>query len=354
MPLRGKLLLFALGAAGLLSPSFLRAAEDMAPATPVTTAPAEAPVAPPPNGDQIATAPGTLTPQTDPTILTQTVRGQVVGYTLPSQTYAVTQQTQLMGMSFLYLQALGGWVQGAGTTHDDGTTTYRSTTPTRVLKQPVAERELSESEAQAYIKPKNADCPPGSKIQKDAEDILNKTPVKAKSATGARGVDAACQKIIQRDGSYGPWGEHIYRTLSPEKQPALFQKNLSDMPSLCPKFSSMENEEKRKFWVWVFMAMADRESSCRERITARGPNGTAAGVLQLHLGSEGNYGGCPASTRALVATDSFSCAARMLNGYVRKTGSLFANVGSTYWQVLHKNSDGARTRDIIRGYGGCR
>lgn len=352
MPFRKKLLLLALGAAGVIAPSSPRAAEDMAPAAPVTTAPAE-PLPVSATGEQVATAPGTVTAQTDSGILTQTVRGQVIGYTVPNQTYLVTQQTQLMGMSFLYLQAMNGWVQGIGSTNPEGTTTYTAPAATRVLKAPAAERELSEAEVKSHYQNKNADCPPNSKIQKESEDILSKTPVKAKSETGARGVDAACQKIIQRDGSYGPWGEHIYRTLSPEKQPALFQKNLSDMPDLCPKFSSMDDEEKRKFWVWVFMAMADRESSCRERITARGPNGTAAGVLQLHLGSEGNYG-CPSGTRALVATESFSCGARMLNNYVRKTHSLFANVGSTYWQVLHKNSDGARTRAIIRGYGGCR
>lgn len=165
----------------------------------------------------------------------------------------------------------------------------------------------------------------------------------------------ACTEFIRDDRSYGTWGEHIFNRLSPNTHPALFGQ-IQDLPQLCPKFNSMDVVQKKQFWIYVFAAMAFKESSCNYRITAVGKNDTAAGLLQLPMNrSMLNAQRC-SNVNPLNAQDNLTCSLTILNRNIETNGKLFYNSAAGergYWQVLQTDKDGDGVRMRMRMYTPC-
>lgn len=180
-------------------------------------------------------------------------------------------------------------------------------------------------------------------------------PLFAKSRQGLNpgklGVSSACNRFITSDGRFGPWGSYLMGRLNRGEHPNLFAAT-SDMGRVCPKFSRMGDDEKKNFVTWLVASMAAFESGCNEKVKARGVNGTAAGLLQLHLGKEHNYG-CRRGMNALNAQANLECGLHMLDNDVARTRKLFPSAGN-YWQVLRPQSaPGRRTLKVTKAYGPC-
>lgn len=166
------------------------------------------------------------------------------------------------------------------------------------------------------------------------------------------GANTACTKFIGADGEFGPWGTYLMGKLSPGQHPSLFAENQADLAKVCPNFSSMNVEEKKNFWVWLVASMANYESSCKEKIKAKGVNGIAAGLLQLHLGKEYAYG-CKRGINSLDARDNLECGMTILNRDIKRTGKIFPSKNN-YWHVLRPQSGpGSRTLRMARQYRPC-
>lgn len=168
---------------------------------------------------------------------------------------------------------------------------------------------------------------------------------------GKLGVSSNCTRFIDSNGNFGSWGSYVMNRLSKSEHPNLFAP-AADVGSVCPKFAKMSDQQKKNFLTWFVASMAAFESSCNEKVKAKGVNGTAAGLLQLHLGKEHNYG-CKRGMNSLNAQANLECGLLMLDNDVARTRKLFPGKNN-YWQVLRpQTSPGKKTLRVTRAYGPC-
>lgn len=150
-----------------------------------------------------------------------------------------------------------------------------------------------------------------------------------------------CTNFFDEKGNMGAWGQSVYASLDkPELRYLTDETKATDLKTMCPAYSRFDKETKRKLVTYFIASVAMSESGCNPRIRARGPNGTLAGLMQLHLGRERAYGCGP--TQSLNPISNLSCGLTMLQNQVSKYGNLFVPRGKTYWQVLWRGSSGAR------------
>jgi hypothetical protein len=98
---------------------------------------------------------------------------------------------------------------------------------------------------------------------------------------------ANCNAFIQPNGTYGPHGRVIANGF---KENPHLRNLLNDhaatargIPTLCPRFAQLNQEERVKFWVWTFAAIAWDESTCKPSARAQGYTTTAIGLLQMEM-----------------------------------------------------------------------
>ncbi|RYZ96192.1 MAG: hypothetical protein EOP11_23825 [Proteobacteria bacterium] len=189
--------------------------------------------------------------------------------------------------------------------------------------------------------------------EESAEDSVGKLGLRSRQGlnAGKLGISGACNRFIGGDGSFGAWGTYLMGKLNRAEHPNLFAA-AADTARVCPKFSKMGDDERKNFLTWFVASMAAFESGCNEKVKARGVNGTAAGLLQLHLGKEANYG-CRRGMNSLDARANLECGLHMLDNDVARTRKLFPS-GGGYWQVLRPQSaPGKRTLRVTKAYGPC-
>jgi hypothetical protein len=210
-----------------------------------------------------------------------------------------------------------------------------------LLTQPVTEV----MEPEEASEPKQS---PDQEGKKPPEGDTSQYPLN----TGSLGMHDGCSNFIKSSGAFGSWGKFVMNELNPGQHSNLFRENVADMPKICPRFRDMSETGKKNFWVWLLAAMANEESGCEERITARGVNGTAAGLLQLHLHHESEYG-CAPGTNSLRAQDNLKCGLVILNNDVDRTNRVFPSENN-YWEVLRLDTEaGQRTYRLVEKYAPC-
>jgi hypothetical protein len=168
---------------------------------------------------------------------------------------------------------------------------------------------------------------------------------------GKLGMASNCKHFITPTGHFGAWGEFMMGKLSPSEHPEFFSST-GDMARVCPKFKTMTVTEKKNFWVWLVASMANNESSCKPTVTARGVNGTAAGLLQLHKGKEYVYG-CKRGINSLRALPNLECGMTILNRDLKRTNLVFPR-NKNYWEVLRPHTHGGKkTVRMAKAYKPC-
>lgn len=147
----------------------------------------------------------------------------------------------------------------------------------------------------------------------------------------------ACGKFFDSQGNYGQYGNMVSQSLDPSKNKSLFDSS-KDLDMICPGFATLGNDEKKKFWVWTLSATAYKESTCKEKgADAKGPNGIAAGLFQLHKGKEASYPTQGQKCRngdSNNGNNSIQCTISMLTHYKEKAQGLFVTSGKTYWATF--------------------
>lgn len=156
------------------------------------------------------------------------------------------------------------------------------------------------------------------------------------------------------DGEMNKWGKTIVKELEKPKYSNMLNRGPRDIGQYCPDFSKMDLNDKRALNVLIMAAMVHYESSCNFREKAPGPNGTAAGLLQLHKGKEQNYSsGCRKNDSA-DPERSLICGMSMLNDQIERGEKLFSS--GSYWEVLRPRGRSQKAKKImaaIRNFGPC-
>lgn len=133
------------------------------------------------------------------------------------------------------------------------------------------------------------------------------------------------------------WREFLMSELTPAKYPLLFEDQISrgapaDLIKYCPNYPNLKDEEKKIILMRLLDGMVFFESSCNSNASAKGPYGTAYGVLQLHLGREHDYArGCK-KLDSKNPKRSLACSVSMLHNQVENSKRLFSS--GSYWDVL--------------------
>ncbi|WP_413577043.1 hypothetical protein ACLVWU_02690 [Bdellovibrio sp. HCB290] len=93
-------------------------------------------------------------------------------------------------------------------------------------------------------------------------------------------VSKSCDSFIKENGEYGEMGNKVLAGI--RENPESFSGNVpKDMNKICPKYASMDEEQRNKFWVWTMMSMASKASDCdSEKINEASPD-SAIGLFQL-------------------------------------------------------------------------
>lgn len=155
---------------------------------------------------------------------------------------------------------------------------------------------------------------------------------------------ARCESFAD-ENRLGQWATSIRQTFS-QKDFANLVAGSQDIVRVCPTYSQMKPTDKANFWVLVLNAMAHYESTCDKSESAKGPNGTVAGLLQLHLGNERVYSRGCANGDSATAEGTFRCALSMLDDQIRRDKSLFSN--KSYWDVLRPKAKSQRVPRIAK------
>ena len=97
--------------------------------------------------------------------------------------------------------------------------------------------------------------------------IISLKPYTDKKDTEKHFFSIKCKNFIQDNGTYGPWGTDIKNYLEKNQKikTAFFDPDLLGMdtpPKTCPRWKQLSHDEKLKFWVWTFAAIAQDESTC--------------------------------------------------------------------------------------------
>lgn len=153
-----------------------------------------------------------------------------------------------------------------------------------------------------------------------------------------------CESFVD-DAKLGQWAKSI-RDVYMNNEFTHLNNGAQDIHRLCPTYDEMKPTDKANFWVLVINAMSHYESTCNKAETAKGPNGSLIGLLQLHVGKEGVYSkGCK-NGDGKTAEGTFRCALSMINDQLRRDKNLFSN--KSYWDVLRPKAASQRVPRISK------
>lgn len=148
-----------------------------------------------------------------------------------------------------------------------------------------------------------------------------------------------CQKRFVSKEGFGPLGKVIKETLSKKSTKDLVYNNNS-FGGACPGYHDMSLDQRKNIWVFVMMSMSHYESSCNDGVINQGPNGLAAGLLQLHSESEDRYvewdpdSNCEKGS-SQNAKKSLKCGLTMIGNQIYKGAQFFDD--RSHWQVLRNS-----------------
>ncbi len=175
-------------------------------------------------------------------------------------------------------------------------------------------------------------------LQSDISYTIGGTPVADK-----------CVAFMSRETVLGETGKAVFAALKENKSALSRVMQGGTISKYCSKYPQMKDDQKMMVWVMLMTMVAHFESSCNISAKAKGPNGTAKGFFQLHLGREQNYDdkGLCAKNASTSGKLSAKCALSMIDRQLEKeNGQLFS--GKSYWDVLRPGGAAKRADDIQR------
>lgn len=189
------------------------------------------------------------------------------------------------------------------------------------------------------------------KYLEDYVDLINRLQLSKQTSYKVSNltVENECVSFMNKDLVLGSVGKAIYNSIGSNSD---LYPNLvwgGSISKYCSKYPKMALKQKALVWVMLMTAMAQFESSCQPTASAKGPNGTAYGLYQLHKGKEDDYNsGAIKACRKNASKDpiaSTTCALMMIENQLEKSGGkLFYN--ESYWDVLRPNGQSGKAKLI--------
>ena len=161
------------------------------------------------------------------------------------------------------------------------------------------------------------------------------------------------QKFITKDGKLGQWGLETYGQIKAHSD-SFLTRTPRDMPQFCPRFNSFSPDAKARFYTYLFMSMAQPESTCNPGAVGKGPNGSAIGLFQLETPACNRVGVHGSSQDLLQPKHNIDCAVALLGSELDKRGSITVGTSrgftGTYWATLRSDAvqRAASSNGIIR------
>jgi hypothetical protein len=158
-----------------------------------------------------------------------------------------------------------------------------------------------------------------------------------------------CEEFSVNPPAKRNWRNLVLNELKPEKYPLFFESDPTkggarDINKYCPNFSNLEVEEKKIILLRILDAMVFFESSCEVNAAAKGPNGEAFGILQLHLGREHDYARNCKKNDSKTADRSLICGMAVLHDQVQNENLFFSS--ASYWDVLRPRGPSRRAYTV--------
>lgn len=146
-----------------------------------------------------------------------------------------------------------------------------------------------------------------------------------------------CEEFSIKPPAHRNWRSSALAELDPSKFPKFFATSIkngaaSDLLKYCPNYPNLEDEQKKTILIRIVDAMVFFESTCNISARAKGPNGIAYGIFQLHYGREDDYARDCRRYDSKSPIRSIACALDMLHDQVENTQRIFFS--GSYWDVL--------------------
>jgi hypothetical protein len=160
-------------------------------------------------------------------------------------------------------------------------------------------------------------------------------------------LNDGCVVFMNKDQFLGENGRVIFDSLTTKASTYPLVLQGQSLAKYCKAYPTMESDQKALVWVLILTMVAQFESSCNIKAKAQGPNGTANGFFQLHLGKEANYVNVCVKNASTSGKLSSQCTLAMLETQmVRQNNELFSP--KSYWDVLRPAGRAQKADDIQR------
>lgn len=231
----------------------------------------------------------------------------------------------------------------------------------REEEDPNLRYSIHESQTQAQAIEDCANCSTNNSLAPQAVATLQETAEHLDRINENEWANK-CTEFIN-NGAIGPYGHLIRSEIMKPNKLLNIKRGDTDLTSICPSYAMMDDSSKANVFALIMTAMAFEESTCSNDRSARGPNGTANGFFQLHLGREASYGPECNNYDSRTPEGSITCALSMINKQMGE-GHLFRQE-SNYWDVLRpkrysrknrsyfNNPSYAEIRSAISEFGPC-
>lgn len=186
---------------------------------------------------------------------------------------------------------------------------------------------------------------------KEFTEIINRLQLQHDTTYSLGGIPISddCVAMMNANQTTGKVGEAIFKELTAKADLYSLLLEGGDVKRYCKKYSDMSKNQRALVWVLILTTMAHFESSCSEKASARGPNGTAYGYYQLHKSKEDQYlgGGACTKNSSANAVSSSRCTLSMLEKQMERSNRiLFSN--KSYWEVLRPNGPADKAKLIAK------
>lgn len=199
-----------------------------------------------------------------------------------------------------------------------------------------------------------------------------------------RAADNRCQEayLSQRGGKYGPRAQMLIEEILASPMRQYFFDNVRGLEKVCPRFNSMNQEQKLNFWVALFTHLGDFESDCRDWLYNSCTGGRCGGDFQVPAvasrrhwrvpreyrsayrgkGCQANYGSGQGGHWVTGQRNNIACAVQIMAGqlcgfYTKKgagssCGGLTSPFARGYWQPINEGKVKARLKEFSLCAGG--
>ncbi len=200
-------------------------------------------------------------------------------------------------------------------------------------------------------------------------------PLPTTYVTGKKFFNERCEKFITKTGQEGEWGKKITKYIDETpgaKEIYLYDEivGMTAKPYTCPNWYKLNDDQRKRFWIWMFASIAQVESSCDTDVVNLGPvpdpTDRPTGLFQLNQNYTGRYWrgeNCKFNTGYIETIDvdnQINCSMDIMMEVIKGKKGMYKGNGrifptNSYWEKLRPghSSTGGPIGELVRQYPPC-